>query len=120
MGEGSIFLFDSLTVRIRHSKIGELAHQAQSERIFAEGEIPGGFKRSLALQYSAQNPGRNIRALREIPGGFKRSLALQYSAQNPGCNIRAVRESYPYHNFFLISDKRLKNTVVCDIISISL
>ena len=40
MGEGSIFLFDSLTVRIRHSKIGELAHQAQSERIFAEGEIP--------------------------------------------------------------------------------
>ena len=93
MGEGSIFLFDSLTVRIRHSEIGELAHQAQSERIFAEGEIPG---------------------------GFKRSLALQYSAQNPGCNIRAVRESYPYHNFFLISDKRLKNTVVCDIISISL
>ena len=28
-------------VRIRRPKIGELAHQAQGVRIFAEGEIPG-------------------------------------------------------------------------------
>ena len=27
-------------VRIRHSEIGELAHQAESERILAVGEIP--------------------------------------------------------------------------------
>ena len=28
-------------VHVRRSKIGELAHQAQSARILAEGEIPG-------------------------------------------------------------------------------
>ena len=27
-------------VRIRHSEVGELAHQTESERIFAKGEIP--------------------------------------------------------------------------------
>ena len=31
---------DAVRVRIRHSEIGELAHQAESARIFAKGEIP--------------------------------------------------------------------------------
>ena len=33
-------LWCTMRVRIRHSEIGELAHQAESVRIFAAGEIP--------------------------------------------------------------------------------
>ena len=87
-------------VRICHSEIGELAHQAKSVQIFATGEIPVFFTRSPAEPLVRSNKKRNyesgsvfcfISTVIGGRGGVKKGITRGFLCLSVGgCSIALV------------------------------